>query len=242
MSELLPIIKLHQLSKGEHVKSAIENSNTIWCDFEQHSHDARPALVGVLKQGEFEQVVFDPLLLDATKTKSEMGRPVRFSPWKEWLKEVYRQVKQGHPIAGYSSHERTILLEGWGMSGISLDAASGAFYLDCNLVKLLKAHNAELHSELLNKKKKSRAYGRPSVGLKDLLIHESTAYNYPNHLRSFKVGQCIVGFREQQTKKGAYTGWSAGTKRKWTNLLEYNEHDVRGMKFITEWAWRNWLA
>lgn len=238
---MLPIIKLHQTSKSHLIEEAIQSPDTLWCDFEGREADPHPALVGQCINGHFNQIVFDPSLQEATEFMAdEKGLPIRWQAWESWLIETRGHVKSGGSIAGFSSHERTELIDGWNDFDLMPVHNAGSIYLDCNVATLFKRHNPELHDALKAIKKKASPYGHPTVGLKELLKHESIPYDYPKHLGTFKVGQRLKEFREQQEKKGSYQAWSRSTKKYWTNLLTYNEHDVLGMQFIVDWAWEHW--
>ena len=237
---MLPILKLHRPSEADWIQEVIDGADTIWLDFEQPQNAPHPTLVGVLYNGDFEQVVFDPLLEQAVEAKIKSDLPIRFEPWEEWLIDLDTDVESGCSLVGYSEHELNVITYGWQAMGIEEIENEAVAYLDGNVRKLIGRNATTLRDDIVKRRTKKSERQPDKLGLKDLLCHPDIPFSYPTYLQSFQVGQSIRNFRDQQIAKGSYKDWSKGNKRKWTNLLTYNRLDVEGMKFIVDWAWNHW--
>lgn len=237
---MLPILKLHKPSEAEWIQEVLDDSETIWLDFEQPKNAPHPTLVGVLYDGHFEQVVFDPLLEQAVEAKIKSDFPIRFDVWEEWLVALESDVESGSSLVGYTEHELKVITKGWQAMGIEEIENENVAYLDANVRKLIGRNAAKLRDDIVRRRTIKRERQPNKLGLKDILCHPNIPFPYPTYLQSFEVGQSIKSFREQQKAKGSYNDWSPGNKRKWTNLLTYNRLDVEGMEFIVDWAWEHW--
>lgn len=237
---MLPTLKLHKPSEADWIKEVIDDSDTIWLDFEQPQNAPHPTLVGALCDGEFEQVVFDPLLEQAVGAKIKSDLPIRVEVWEDWLLEIYDHVEEGCSLVGYSEHELNVLTMGWQSVGIGEIVNEDAAYLDANVARLLRRNHPDLRDEIVRQRTENGIFQPDKVGLKDILYHPDIPFQYPTYLRTFQVGQAIREFQDQQEKKGRYKDWASGSKTKWAQLLTYNRLDVEGMQFITKYAWENW--
>ena len=75
------------------------------------------------------------------------------------------------------------------------------------------------------------------VGLKDLLSLSFVGYDYPKHLKGFQPATRITGIIKMlndDLRMGDYQKLTPTMKRHWANLIKYNEHDYRGMKWLLE--------
>ena len=70
------------------------------------------------------------------------------------------------------------------------------------------------------------------AGLKDFLLTNATSYSYPKYLRYFSPAEAI-GYIRPQAEERRPRRWTPGAKRRFSNLLIYNENDVRGMRHLT---------
>ena len=70
------------------------------------------------------------------------------------------------------------------------------------------------------------------AGLKDFLLTNATSYSYPKYLRYFSPAEAI-GYIRPQAEERRPRRWTPGAKRRFSNLLTYNENDVRGMRHLT---------
>jgi hypothetical protein len=72
--------------------------------------------------------------------------------------------------------------------------------------------------------------------LKDYLLAPEVRYPYPKRLRGFEPAKALRLVREQlAAKNGQYGSISDTAKARWTKLIEYNEHDVKGMRHLVEY-------
>ena len=237
---MLPILKLHKPSFSHWIQEVLDDPDTIWLDFEQPQNAPHPTLVGVLCDENFEQVVFDPLLEQAVEAKIKSDFPIRSAIWEEWLVALESDVESGSSLIGYTEYDLNVITKGWQALGIEEIENESVAYLDANVRKLIGRNATKLRDEIVRQRARHGIQQPERIGLKDLLCHNEIPYDYPKHLGNFKVGQSIRSFHDQQTRKGNYKTWSPGTKKKWTNLLTYNRHDVEGMEFIVDWAWEHW--
>ena len=99
-----------------------------------------------------------------------------------------------------------------------------------------KKHKPEF-KKLENKKAKEKF--RNKIGLKDLLDLSFIGYDCPRHLKSFKPASRTNGIIDQVALRGSHKELTRSKKRDWTNLINYNEHDCRGMKHLVEFAHQN---
>ena len=217
--------KLNQLApKTQVIKNAIEAGVVIWMDFEARSNEHPPRLVGMQTGGKFKQLIFHNSLESAADAKG-----IEVVSWNNFLLNLSSLLNSGAFIAGYSAHERIILEKAFNLLEPAMRPTQFN-YINCNAKKWFKDR---FPTEFAAMESAVGDFG--SVGLKQFLKIDRVRYHYPKHLSSFKPGTRLHQFEQQSLKHGEYANWSKGSKRAWTNLLKYNEHDVRGMKHLTEW-------
>jgi hypothetical protein len=72
-------------------------------------------------------------------------------------------------------------------------------------------------------------------------LDPEVGYPYPKYLvrSEFSPAQALKQAREQLTKyQGKYSDVSSGTKTALKHLIDYNQEDVRGMKYLVEFTQR----
>ena len=219
------VFKLHQLApKTQVIKDAIEAGVVIWMDFEARSNEHPPRLVGMQTGEKFKQLIFHNSLASAADAKG-----IELVSWNDFLLNLASFLSAGAFIAGYSAHERMILEKDFNQLETGMRPKQFN-YIDCNAKKWYKDRFPREFKAMA-----SAAGDFSSVGLKQFLKIDRIGYDYPRHLGSFQPATRLHQFEQQSIKHGDYANWSKGSKRAWTNLLKYNEHDVRGMKHLTEW-------
>jgi hypothetical protein len=78
-------------------------------------------------------------------------------------------------------------------------------------------------------------------GLKQFLLDPEVGYPYPKYLvrSEFSPAKALKLAREQLTKyQGKYSDISSGTKTALNHLIDYNQHDVLGMRHLVEFTQR----
>ena len=198
----------------------------IWLDLERTTQDIAPVITSVLSSNGMESYVHDAQLEKAAMAKD--------LPVCEWA-QVYRSLAS-------EALDRDALLVGYGDTELRfLQQASPEYsvqlekrYLNANAGAWFRNHQPEIYNNLYTKVRKVDPVSKP--GLKDFLRHPVIGYAYPVHLRGFSPASAITRLRDQLRKKGNYEAVSPGGKRAWSKLLQYNQHDVLGMKFLVEFT------
>jgi hypothetical protein len=73
------------------------------------------------------------------------------------------------------------------------------------------------------------------IGLKDYLKLDYVGYKYPGEFADFKPSSAIANLLSQCRKKSTYSRMSTPSKERLKLLIQYNEHDCRGMKHLVEY-------
>lgn len=198
----------------------------IWLDLERTTQDMAPVITSVLRSEGMETYVHDVQLEKAAMAK--------VLPVREWV-QVYRSLAS-------EALDRDALLVGYGETELRfLQQASPEHadrletrYLNANAGAWFRNHLPAIYNVLYTKVREVDPMGKP--GLKDFLRHPAIGYAYPVHLRGFSPAAAISRLREQLRKKGDYANVAPGGKRAWSKLVQYNQHDVLGMKFLVEFT------
>ena len=221
----ITVFKLHQLAaKTQVIKNAIEAGVVIWMDFEMRVNEYPPRLVGMQIGKQFHQRTFHKSLLSAARAKE-----IKSTSWNDFLLNLAPLLNAGAFVAGYSAHEKIILEKGFNLLEPKMRPQQFN-YIDCNANKWFKARFPTEFGVM-----ESNTDNFRGVSLKQFLKIDRIGYNYPKNLGSFQPASQLNRFEQQSRKNGTYENRSKGSKRAWTNLLKYNEHDVLGMKHLAEW-------
>ena len=198
----------------------------IWIDCEGRKKDEFPAMTTVLIGNELTTYIHDPVLAPAAKAKG-----VVFMDWKElyvWLLQIAKE--KGAYIAGYSIPERDYLYA----ANPGQEEAIDKIYFNANAASWFRNKRPATYARILKTMPKFR---RP--GLKQFLMDPEVGYPYPKYLvrSEFSPAQALKLARDQLTKyKGKYSDVSSGTKNALNHLIDYNRHDVLGMKYLVEFT------
>jgi len=198
----------------------------IWIDIEERKKDNAPAMTTVLIGDELTTYIHDPVLAPAAKAKG-----VVFMEWKElyvWLLQL--AIEKGAYIAGYSIPERDYLYA----ANPGQEEAIDKIYFNANAASWFRNKRPATYERILKTMPKFR---RP--GLKQFLLDPEVKYPYPKYLvrSEFSPANALKQAREQLTKyQGKYSDVSNGTKTALGQLIEYNKHDVLGMKHLVEFT------
>ena len=198
----------------------------IWIDCEGRKKDEFPAMTTVLIGDELTTYIHDPVLRPAAKAKG-----VVFMEWKElyvWLLQLAKE--KGAYIAGYSIPERDYLYAANPDQKDFIDE----IYFNANAASWFRNKRPAAYERILKTMPKFR---RP--GLKQFLLDPEVGYPYPKYLvrSEFSPAKALKQAREQLTKyNGKYSHISSGTKNALNHLIDYNRHDVLGMRYLVEFT------
>lgn len=186
-------------------KKAIKRG--IYLDFEGFQ-DKPPAMVGVLCEGHFEQVIFSEELHPAAHAKG-----LCVSTLERELKDLIdRANRQKRWIFAYTRHELNELEE-W-----------------CpGLLPRMRQRYHDVHK--FTKKWLNKFYHDEKPG--DLSLQSLVDYighPYPKHLGTGQATSRLRSVINMLKRKGNYADLTGTVKAKWTKLLDYNERDCRSMK------------
>lgn len=191
-------------SRRKHVRvslSSLEAARAIYVDFEGFK-DKPPSLVGILVDGDLRQVILEPRLFPAAVAKEcEIGS----------IEEVARQLRvrckaEGRILIGYSEHE---------LRQFKQYANEDFDDVYWNALVIAKRWWSVFH----------RGKVRPRT-LKAYL--KAIGEAMPAALGEGKATARLKSVLGSLGRKGKYKALTKGVKKKWWNLLEYNEHDCRG--------------
>ena len=183
----------------------------------------------VLIGDELTTYIHDPVLAPAAKAKG-----VVFMEWKELYVLLLQTAKEkGAYIAGYSIPERDYLYAANPDQKELVDKV----YFNANAASWFRNKRPATYARILKTMPKFR---RP--GLKQFLLDPEVGYPYPKYLvrSEFSPAKALKLAREQLVKyQGKYSDISSGTKTALNHLIDYNRHDVRGMKHLVEFTQKN---
>jgi hypothetical protein len=179
-------------------------------DFEGFA-GSTPALLGILVDGMFEQVVLDERLSEAARAKG-----LRVSSLLAEVEHLLTRCEQeGRQIVAFSQYERNTILD---HCGIDL----GAAYRDAR--KAGKRWWNRTHE----------AGSLPRRDLKSFLTQID--YYRPAYLGEKKSTHRIRGVLEGLQARGSYERLTVTQKGKWTRLLQHNRIDCFGMAALVSQA------
>ena len=183
--------------------SLAEAERAIYIDFEGFEKEA-PALLGVLIDGSFEQIILDEKFRGAATYKN----PMRFVPGKQLISELLdRSIKEKRRIVAFSAHEKEQCMR-WYQIDISnqyVNAKTVARALSKNIEGGTKPKTLKQYEQLTGfERKKDTGVRLNTKCLREALVD-------------------LDRYGELRTK---------GRKTGWTKLREHNRQDVEAMKHI----------
>ena len=205
-----------------------EAERAVYLDFESHK-EGPPFLAGVLIEGVFRQITFDPQLQIAGR---EAPRGTEVTTLPEFVDELLSLCEEeGRRLVAYSKKE----LQEIAAAGEEQRLRARALYADANKIAkrwMYRKHRTRL-SELRAAVGKQKNRHNRRVGLKDYVATDLVDYEIPKHLRKQSLPTIAARtVREQLTRRGAYGLLAKYAKRRWTTLLQYNESDCRAMQAL----------
>jgi hypothetical protein len=193
-----------------HALISMNDANkAIYIDFEGFV-DKSPSLLGILKEDNFEQVVFDINLISAAEAKS-----LRYAELDEEIERIIKCAKKEHRyIVAYSQHELRVI-----KTYTSFDITEQ--YRDARMI----AKRWKNKCLTLTQEQKSSL-----KTLKDYLafIHYERGAFLGENQSTSRLKSVI----DMSIKRGEYSNLTAVAKGKWTKLLKHNEIDCKGMKAL----------
>lgn len=196
--------------KHVHVSmSETEAARAIYVDFEGFK-DKPPSLVGILVDGKLKQVILEPKLFPAAVAKEcKMG----------FIEEVARELRarcesEGRVLISYSEHELRQFKQ---YANESFDD------IYRNALVIAKRWWNVLHPGEV----------RPRT-LKAYL--KAIGHEMPASLGADKATARLKSVIGSLDRRGKYKAVPKGVKKKWWNLLDYNERDCRGTQTLVTLA------
>lgn len=205
-----------------------EAERAVYLDFESHK-EGPPFLAGILVEGEFRQVTFDPQLQTAAQ---EAPRGTEVATLTEFVDELLSLCEtEGRRLVGYSKKE----LHDIAATGENRLRRARTHYADANKIAkswMHRAHSRRL-AEMQAAVKKQKNRWTKRVGLKDYVATDLVDFDIPKHLRKTSLPtNAARTVRKQLELRGAYARLAKHAKRRWTTLLQYNETDCRAMRAL----------
>lgn len=205
----------------------------IWLDVERRENDETPGMSTVLIKEQLRTYVHDLSLVPPAKARPQGD--ITYISWSDLVADLFEKTKSPKTLIGaYTEAELDLLIQ-------ALPAKKEHWervYFNANARKWFERHHPEIYKDIFTKLKKSDPYAR--VGLKNFLTHKAVGYKYPTNLRGFSPAKQINRLREQFIRYGGvYADYSPGSKRAWTNLVNYNREDVKGMQWLVQQIIKN---
>ena len=212
-------------------------SRGIYIDFEMGLHDKLPHIMGVLIEDNYNCIITNNALSSSAEYKNlQVCNPIDYCN-----KLLDRAKLEKRVLFGYSEHEKNVISELIPSKAKFLTRSYENANMRKRIKKWIRSTRGKKHAsefETLEKKKAKEEF-RNKVGLKDLLGLSFIKYDYPRHLKGFKPAGRTKGIIDQVALRGSHKKLTKSKKRDWTNLINYNEHDCRGMKHLVEFAYKN---
>ena len=227
----------------------------IFFDLEMRKDDQFPALAGVLVDEEFTITCLEEGLRPAAE---HAGLEV-VNPHEFFTTLLLKAEQEDRALVAYTLHEFEILEKMFdGNSGENkhlLDILNRR-YVNANARKWFRKHYRESYDMI---EARERAKGRRSryrrqngnirMGLNLLLQIPEVAYPGANEAGRGSPAKALKDVRDHFARKGLHIdSLTSRVKGKWTRMLTYLEHDVRGMAHLFEFvseqemAWADRMA
>ncbi len=209
-------------------------------DFEMREADDTPALIGVLCEQDFRQVALDPKLHIAAKytnNKEDDSRVETANPHEYLAALIERAEIEKRLLIAYTNHELNVLTEMFRThrEATLVNTTLEQLYLNANAKRWFK-RNYPAECETALKTERARLVqagqlppsGRAKLGLKPLLKMPVVKYAKANRVGIGSPAKAMAYVRSHSEPL------TTAAKRKWSNLLTYNAHDVIGMQHLLQ--------
>ena len=221
--------KITEYRKLEHLTREILEYAVI-IDFEGLM-DEDPSMAGVLCDGYFSQVCFNPKL-----EKAAIAKNLQFTSLHSYLDELLTEcIENQRLIIGYSQREYDVLCDVLPDRIEEINAA----YLNAIATKWFKKRYPLALKAVAKKKKKEKYHRNRRIGLKDILDFDFVAYEVEPWAKGVKPAKAIRRMINALEKNKDYKSVTGGTKSAWTKMLRYNQVDVEGLHYLLQWILDN---
>ena len=216
-------------------------SKSIFFDVEMRKDDQYPALVGVL----VDEVFTITCLEEGLRPAAEHAGLEVVNPHEFFTALLLKAEDEDRALVAYTLHEFEILEkmfdENSGENKHLLDILNRR-YVNANARKWFRKHYRESYDMI---EARERAKGRRSryrrqnrnirMGFNLLLQIPEVAYPIANEAGRGSPANALRDVRDHFARKGPHIDSLTSTvKGKWTRMLTYLEHDVRGMAHLVE--------
>jgi hypothetical protein len=204
-----PEVSKPGIPKTEKFISRPAAERAIYIDFEGFT-DQTPALLGILIDDHFEQVVLDPRLQQAAEAKH-----LRVVSLDAIIKEIVNRANsEKRQIVAYTQHEKNVVLR---FANIDLTGP----YRDARMIAM-------------RWRRRPFETGNTDRTLKNYLkaIGFVRGAYLGDRLSTTRLGE-VIKMLDERT---AYDKLTAVKKAKWTKLLSHNRIDCEGMKALVLYA------
>ena len=193
--------------------------------------DEDPSIAGILYDGYFTQVCFNPKL-----EKAAIAKNLQFTSLHSYLDELLTECIDDHRlIIGYSQREYDVLCDVLPSRIKEINSV----YLNAIATKWFKNRHSLEMKALAKAKKKAKHYRDRSIGLKDILDFEFIAYEVRPWAKGVKPAKNIRRMINALERTGDYDSVTRRTKSAWTMMLRYNQLDVEGLHYLLTWILDN---
>ena len=183
--------------------SFAEAERAIYIDFEGFEKET-PALLGVLIDGSFEQIILDEKFQGAATYKN----PMRFVPGRQLIGELLDQsIKEKRKIVAFSAHEKEQCMR-WYQIDISNQ------YVNAKIVARALSKNIESGTKPKNLKQ----------------YEQLTRFHRKRDTGEMLNTKCLREALKDLERYGELR--NKGRRTGWTKLREHNRQDVEAMKHI----------
>ncbi|MEK9909557.1 MAG: hypothetical protein VW498_04245 [Candidatus Thalassarchaeaceae archaeon] len=193
--------------------------------------DEDPSMAGILYDGYFTQVCFNPKL-----EKAAIAKNLQFTSLHSYLDELLTECIDDHRlIIGYSQREYDVFCD------ILPDRIEeiNSVYLNAIATKWFKNRYPLALKAVAKKKKKEKYHRDRRIGLKDILDFDFVAYEVEPWAKGVKPAKAIRRMINALEKNKDYKSVTGRTKSAWTMMLRYNQLDVEGLHYLLQWILDN---
>ncbi|MDA0912220.1 MAG: hypothetical protein O2818_00765 [Bacteroidetes bacterium] len=229
------ILSLQNQFHSDIIKAILQTHRILWMDVEMRKNDLVPAMIGYVPFGSMIGQV-QHVLCDASFERVARMKKLDHQPWLQFVQSVIVPViQQKGVIAAYSRHELKLIEEALHALDLS-HMLDELIYFDCNASDCFQLNFPDEYFQIRRAVARRVRRGLISqfrrMGLKDFLMSDSSAYDYPKYLRDFSPAEALAYIRPQAAER-LPRRWTKVAKRKLATLLTYNMHDVLGMRYLT---------
>ena len=188
--------------------SVEEATRGIYLDFEGFK-DHSPSIIGIFHNNQFQQIVLDPKLKSAAEERSlPQGELV------DVIKRLLLECEANHrSLIAFSTHELNVI-----RTYCDIDVTDKYK----NALKFVKRWKWRFHRDIeLERKSLDQFLGLP-------MIH----YGVPKHLGKGNATKRLKAVIDMLEKRGDFSSLTPVKKAQWTKLLDYNKHDVLGLRAL----------